>query len=375
MLINFIKGEMNKAFAILLVLSIAALAVPIEIENDHLRVVMDDTTGLFTIGDSDDTPLIDGFPVPGAGGHFIIRIDGISYSGIPGLGSSMPLLDPGTIPEDYYMSIQWIRDPIRVWEKFYFMPEESLDAFCNIELLAYNDSPDSHFVGFQIYLDIRCGANDNPVLEFATGEETTTLLFEYGDIPAYWTFYEHSTHQETTYALSQGVPFGNLMLYPEAVFFGNSAQLEIAEWFPTFIAGMPLEDLSVLIRWDPIYLSPYSWFIVQTYYGRGYPSFSIGERRVKPELFSIGRPSPNPFNSRVRVPYSILERAQHVSWSIYDLTGRVVRHSTPELNAPGDHEIFWNCRDDSGRELPSGMYLFALWADGRRETKRLVLVE
>jgi len=350
-----------------------AVALPIEIDNDWLRVVMDDTTGMFTIGKIDNTPLLDGFPALG-GAHFVAHIDGVSYSNRPGLGSSMPLLDPGQSPEDNYMSIQWIEDPIRVWQKLYFLPEDSLDAFCNVEFLAYNDSPDSHYVGILFYLDIQCGANDNPILELPTGERSSTISYTSGDLPAYWTFYEHSIHQETTYTHSQGVPFGSLMLYADELYFANSAVLESTTWMPAFLPGLPFDDISVIMKWEPILLTGYSWYIVQSYYGAGYPGFGISEDGQRPRLFSIGSPRPNPFNSKVSVPFEIEKKPQLVSWNIYDLTGRVVKHSQPFKANPGKYSVTWDCTDDYGRELSSGMYLLALWADGKRETKRLVYV-
>ncbi|HDR90793.1 MAG TPA: T9SS type A sorting domain-containing protein [candidate division Zixibacteria bacterium] len=362
-----------KATVLFISLAAALMASPIEISNDWLRVIMDDTTGMFTIGKTDGTPLLDGFPTLG-GSHFIARIGYSSYSNRPGLGLTMPLMDPGQSPEAHYMSIQWFRDPVRIWQKFYFLPEDSLDGFVNIEYLAYNDSPDSAIVGFALYLDITCGTNDNPILELPTGIRNMTVRYE-TDLPAYWTFYENSVHQETTYTHSQGVPFGSSMLYPTEVYFGNSGDFEDAEWFPSFLAGLEFTDMAVYLMWEPILITPYSWFIIQSYYGVGYPGFGIREYERKPRTFALGNPRPNPFNARVSVPVTISDKPQHVSWNIYDLTGRIVKHSDPEVMRPGEHRLEWDCRDEIGREMPAGMYLLAFWADGVRETKRLVYVK
>ncbi len=371
---SFQESEMKiKTTILLLVITSAILALPIEITNDWLRVIMDDTTGMFTIGTIDDSPLLDGYPET-TGSHFVVYIDHTSFSNEPGFCFSMPLLDPGQAPEDHYMSIQWIEDPIRIWEKLYFMPEESLNAFVNIELLAYNDSPDSANVGLSLFLDIACGANDNPVLELPTGEQTVTINFA-DDLPAYWTFYEHSIGQDTIYTHSQGVPFGNLMIYPDEMYFGNAARLDSAEWYPpSFLPGLVFSDISVLFLWEPVMMTPYSWYIVQVYYGAGYPGFKILEQRSRPKSFALGHPRPNPFNSRVTVPYQITDRPHLVSWNIYDLSGRIVKHTEPERLNPGKYEVRWDCRDEIGREVPAGMYLLALWANGDRETKRLVYV-
>jgi len=364
---------------VIIILIFLVLTVPaelIEIDNGWVKVVMDDVEGRFGIGKPDGTPYIDGFPTEVTGAHFIAHIDGVTLSNRPGLGTSFTLLDTGRVVEDFFMSIQWIRDPIRIWEKFYLMPEESLDAFCDIEFLAYNDSPDSHSVGFLLYIDPRVGVNDNPVLEFATGVETTSQRFTDADIPAYWTLYENSIHQDTTFALAQGVPFGSSMLYPDIVAFADASLLETDEWPLNILPGFPLSDLAIAIRWNSINLSGYDWYIVQTYYGGGYPGFGIEEKRdFNPEFFSIGLPRPNPFNSRVTVPFEIMGRERYVSWNIYNLSGRVVKHAEPERLVCGDYNIIWDGRDDFARKLPTGMYLFTLFADGRRSTRRLLLVE
>ncbi len=367
-----------KRFAAILALMMAASAFGemMTIDNGLVEVAMDDSTGRFSMGKPSGTPYIAGFPSSGEGGYVTIRIDGTSYSNKPGRGTPLTLLDAGRIPEDYFMTIQWIRDPIRLWQKFYLMPEESLDAFCDIELLAYNDDADSHAVGFKLYIDPTVGGNTNPILEFATGVENTTCRFVGSEVPAYWTLYEHSVTQDTSYALTQGVPFGTDMLYPDDIAFANVDELDRDEWWFSFFPGSAFTDLAMACRWDNIILSPYSWYIVQIYYGGGYPSFGVGERRSRrPQFASLGNPYPNPFNAKVSVPFDIFEHPQLVSWNIYDLTGRVVKHSSPKRFETGEYRAVWDGKGDRGNDLPSGIYLFALWADGIRQTKTIVIVE
>ena len=364
------------ALALLLILAAATFGDIISVENDFIKVTMDDSTGRFGIGYPDGTPLIEGFPGSTSGSHITARVEGTVFSNKPGLGPALSLMDPGRIVEDYYLTIQWLQDPVRIWQKFYLMPEESLDGFVDIELMGYNDSPDSHTVGFLMYIDPLVGSNDNPILEFATGVESTSVEFTASNMPAYWTMYENSPAQDTSYALAQGVPFGSHMVFPALAGFADVSRLDSVSWYPTTLPGMPISDLGLLFRWDPIRLPPYSWYVAQIYYGAGYPSFGIETRPARaPELFSLDNPRPNPFNAEVRIPYNIEKRPQQVSWNIYDLSGRVVRHSSPIQLSPGEYEVVWNGRGDYGRDLSSGLYLLALFADGRRDTRRLLLVE
>ncbi len=360
----------------MLIMALSVFGDIITIDNGLVEIAMDDSTGRFSMGKPGGDPYIDGFPTSVEGGYVVIRIEGTFYSNKPGRGAPLTLLDEGRIPEDFYMTIQWIRDPIRLWQKFYLMPEESLDAFCNIEYLAYNDAADSHSVGFKVYIDPTVGDNANPILEFATGVSNSTCRFVGDDVPAYWTLYENSVTQDSSFALAQGVPFGSDMLYPDEMAFANVDELDREEWGFSFMPGSPLTDLAFVTKWNNISLSPYSWYIVQIYYGGGYPSFNIGERYSRrPKTVSIGNPFPNPFNARVSIPFEVLESPRLVSWNIYDLTGRVVRHVSPERLEPGDYRVSWDGKGDFGNGLPSGIYLLALWGDGVRHTKRLVIIE
>lgn len=84
---------------------------------------------------------------------------------------------------------------------------------------------------------------------------------------------------------------------------------------------------------------------------------------------------PNPFNPRTTIAFE-LPQAQTISLRIYDLAGRLV--ATPlegDLIGAGRHEIGWQGRDSQGREVPAGIYLYRLEAEGYVETKRMVLVK
>jgi hypothetical protein len=84
---------------------------------------------------------------------------------------------------------------------------------------------------------------------------------------------------------------------------------------------------------------------------------------------------PNPFNPQTTIAFEISDQ-QAVTMRIFDLSGRLVRSLiTAEPHTPGRHEVVWNGRDDSGRQVASGTYFYRLEAGAYSETKRMVLIK
>ncbi|MEO0078286.1 MAG: FlgD immunoglobulin-like domain containing protein, partial [candidate division WOR-3 bacterium] len=86
-------------------------------------------------------------------------------------------------------------------------------------------------------------------------------------------------------------------------------------------------------------------------------------------------PSRNPFSRSVVLNYALPSAAQ-VRVSVCDASGRVVRdlvNSGGELVAPGVYSVAWNCRDDSGRELPAGIYFYRLTSSVGNLSRKAVL--
>ena len=95
----------------------------------------------------------------------------------------------------------------------------------------------------------------------------------------------------------------------------------------------------------------------------------------EPPPFRLHANVPNPFNPRTTISYDLPAAAQ-VSLKIYDLAGRRVKVLQEGVSEkPGRHDITWDGRDDSGRRVPAGVYLFRLEAGGYSETRRMVLVK
>jgi len=83
---------------------------------------------------------------------------------------------------------------------------------------------------------------------------------------------------------------------------------------------------------------------------------------------------PNPFNPGTRIECS-LAQAGHVTLAVYDAQGRRLRVLVDELRGAGPHVVRWDGRDEAGRQLPSGVYLYRLDAPGFTQTRKMLMIE
>ncbi len=89
-----------------------------------------------------------------------------------------------------------------------------------------------------------------------------------------------------------------------------------------------------------------------------------------PSTFSLSNPYPNPFNSEVKISFSI-PTDRFVSLSIYDLLGREVEKIVQGRLEAGWHNIQWR----AGNTLTSGIYLIALEDGNTQHTSKVIYLK
>ena len=89
--------------------------------------------------------------------------------------------------------------------------------------------------------------------------------------------------------------------------------------------------------------------------------------------FLLGRSAPNPFRQTTVVHYE-LPAAASVQLLVYDAGGRIVRRLLDAEVDAGPHDLLWDGRDDAGRLVPAGLYLYRLDTPGFSETRKLIRV-
>jgi len=93
-----------------------------------------------------------------------------------------------------------------------------------------------------------------------------------------------------------------------------------------------------------------------------------------PLRLRLHRNTPNPFNATTQVSYQ-LPTADRVRLEIIDVTGRHVRHLTDAHLPAGTHVARWDGRDDRGKHVASGVYIYRLQAGAMHRQRRLTLLK
>ncbi|MCL2063150.1 MAG: hypothetical protein FWG98_02095 [Candidatus Cloacimonetes bacterium] len=99
---------------------------------------------------------------------------------------------------------------------------------------------------------------------------------------------------------------------------------------------------------------------------------------------------PNPFNPETTISFTVgnaFSRSEnidnafiqsvsvHVSIDIYNIRGQRVKRLLDGFYERGSHTVVWDGRDDSGRELGSGVYFYRMVAGDVVDTRRMVLLK
>lgn len=93
-----------------------------------------------------------------------------------------------------------------------------------------------------------------------------------------------------------------------------------------------------------------------------------------PSTYTLSQNYPNPFNPETQIAYSLAE-AGRVRLTIYNLLGQKVRSLVDATQATGSYEVRWDGRDEAGRRLATGVYLYRLEANGFSAVRRMVFLK
>lgn len=90
-------------------------------------------------------------------------------------------------------------------------------------------------------------------------------------------------------------------------------------------------------------------------------------------VVQLAAAQPNPAVGTARIAFTLSE-AQDVELTVFDLAGREVASLAKGRFAPGQHAVAWSGRDQGGRLLPSGAYMYRLRTGQQAQVKKLLFV-
>ena len=91
---------------------------------------------------------------------------------------------------------------------------------------------------------------------------------------------------------------------------------------------------------------------------------------VRPVQYRLGDSYPNPFNPAVVIPLDLAMDAAQMSLTVYDVLGRRVRQLWQGPLGAGSHRFVWDGRDEVGKAVAAGVYIYKVEVDGQVEAKK-----
>jgi len=96
------------------------------------------------------------------------------------------------------------------------------------------------------------------------------------------------------------------------------------------------------------------------------------EESGPPQKTRLDQNHPNPFNSSTVISFR-LPKEKEIRMTMYNILGQKV-FAFNRIMPSGQNQMVWNGKDDSGKDLPSGIYFYNLKFEGFSQTKKLVIL-
>jgi len=94
----------------------------------------------------------------------------------------------------------------------------------------------------------------------------------------------------------------------------------------------------------------------------------------RPAEFELSQNYPNPFNPGTQIEYA-LKKTGHVTLYIYNVLGEKVKTLLDQDQPAGFYQINWDGKNDDGKLVSSGIYLYKLEVNGFSEAKKMLLLK
>lgn len=113
------------------------------------------------------------------------------------------------------------------------------------------------------------------------------------------------------------------------------------------------------------------WFVGKGFGPREQP---LAKTIAAPDEYRLGANYPNPFNPTTTISYDLPDDAR-VSLVIYDILGRQVVRLVDSQVSAGYHSVTWDAKDQSGKRVANGIYIYMIKANKFKASKKMVVVK
>ncbi len=98
-----------------------------------------------------------------------------------------------------------------------------------------------------------------------------------------------------------------------------------------------------------------------------------GGSPAAPSSFALWQNYPNPFNPSTVIRFA-LPQAGQMRLAVYNILGHRIRMLMEGVRPAGEFQVTWDGRDEAGRQVASGIYIYRLEAQGQSQTRKLTLM-
>jgi len=98
------------------------------------------------------------------------------------------------------------------------------------------------------------------------------------------------------------------------------------------------------------------------------------KKNLIPTKFALNQNYPNPFNPTTEISYD-LPKTTHVRLTVYNMLGQKVATLIDAKMPAGSYQATWNGKDEFGRHVGSGLYIYQLEAGSFKATKKMLLMK
>jgi hypothetical protein len=196
----------------------------------------------------------------------------------------------------------------------------------------------------------------------------TVAIGDSGNFIIAWEDYRTGICNPDIYAQkydSSGNPLGGNFLVPKDQ-YASFAQLNPA---------VATNGDSIYFAWQDNRRAK-GWDIYAKVVGWSWTDVQDQEEVNLPHSFELYQNYPNPFNPVTRIQYAVGGRQTpiHTTLRVYNILGQFVRTLVDEERAPGNYSITWDGKDNTGKEVASGIYFYQLKTKDSTKTRKMILL-